>query len=249
MLNQLFPLLNAGDEWLVSTLPVSLSVSLWGVVAGILAMGLYGVISPQKAIAVLTTQARQLRQKMSDLSLDATEFSRLGKENVKTSLALLAKVFLPALLSSLPILIFALWLNIMYGYQAPQDPSSLIASSEGRSKNITLTTVEPPQQTGTTKEEHKILSIQADGKTVYTGNPFQPPTPVIHKRAVWNTLIENPIGYLDEQGSVDVIHLNLPTRQVLTWTWLPNWATGWETPFFLAVFAAALGIKLGFRIH
>ena len=105
--------LNGINAWITSLLPLSVVISLWGVIAGISAMAIYAFTSNQTAISELKLETRNLRRKMMDPSLDDyKEFTRLAKKNLKVSLTFLGKVIGPVLLSTIPILLIAVWLSV-----------------------------------------------------------------------------------------------------------------------------------------
>ena len=91
------------------------------------------------------------------------------------------------------------------------------------------------------------LVLTADGLIIYVGNPFTPPTEVLYKRKWWNSIIENPDGYLDQNSPVDSIGINVVKYKVLKG--VPDWASGWEFPYFLSAFAFAIAIKFKFKIQ
>jgi hypothetical protein len=95
-------------------------------------------------------------------------------------------------------------------------------------------------------ESSPTVMVMADGKVVYSGDPLSPPTRLIHKRRWWSVFLDNPAGYVVDEAPVESVKLNVSRKQAINWG--PNWMRGWEFTFFVFVFIAALGIKLGFRI-
>jgi hypothetical protein len=231
MVNEVFPLLDAVDALLAGILPLVLRIGLWGLVAGAAAMAFYMVTSPQGSLKDLKRRAAELRRKMMDTDLEPSAFGTLARENIAVSLGLLGRVLGPALLSTLPVLVVAAWLDTTRGYETPTPTLRLAGPASAE--------IRPGPAPGT-------FEITITGRQVYAGRPMEPPTPVLHKRAWWNAILASPVGYLADDAPVEEVALDVEKRTFVGW--LPLWAAGWETPFFLAVLVVTIGIKLGFRI-
>jgi hypothetical protein len=253
MLASLFPYLNLVDGWMATVFSELVRVCLWGFAAGILSICLYAAVSNQREIAKLKAEARSCRSRLLDPRLDEEDFARLTKTNLKVSLNLLAWVIWPALLSAVPVLIVAVWMNAFYSYTAasgdnpvslqliPNLPAVSIGSQPGDSiPGENLIWIEPSQYEGR-------LFIAVAGQAIFSGNPFEPPTPVITKKHWWHVFIANPAGYLAHESPIDELQIGLPRKKFLANA--PDWGSGWETPFFISVFIAALGIKLALRLE
>jgi hypothetical protein len=72
-------------------------------------------------------------------------------------------------------------------------------------------------------------------------------SPVLHERQWWNALIANPAGYLPDGHPADVVHLDLPHREILPFG--PGWMRGWAFPYFVLLIAGSLALKFVWRIH
>jgi hypothetical protein len=106
--------LNLVDHWLAGMFSEFPRVCIWGFCAGILGLFLYAAASNQAEIGKLKREARACRSRLLDPALGDADFLRLTKLNLKVSLRLLARVMGPALLSALPILMVAFWMNAFY---------------------------------------------------------------------------------------------------------------------------------------
>lgn len=102
------------DNWLAGHFCELSRTCIWGFSAGVMGLFIYAAASNQAAIGELKREARRCRRKLLDPTLDDAEFARLARLNLKVSLLLLARVTGPALLSALPILIIAIWMNTTY---------------------------------------------------------------------------------------------------------------------------------------
>lgn len=254
MINGAFPFLGAVDGWIGGYLPLVARLLFWGAVAGAAAMGLYVVVSNQAAIRRLKAETRALRRDMFAASTSRADFGRLNRRNLAASLSLLARVTGPALLSALPVLVLAVWLDSTLGFTAP----------DGHDEAVRLTVVSPgnelviapcptgacPQQAGGVRvhwDRSGRLRVSVDRREIYSGNPFSPPTPVIEQRRWWHAILASEVGYLDPQAGVSEIRIGLSRLEVLPT--LPSWAAGWEAPFFLSLLVVTLAARFVFHIE
>jgi len=255
MSDAVFSVINVVDGLLASFLPLVLRVSFWGLLAGVAAMAVYVLVSNQTAIGTLKKEIKEYRRRMSASSADSdSEYVALAGKNLKASVALLGKVIVPALLSALPVLVIAGWMDAYHAYTLPEGPGAVavtfvpavtggveISPPElGRVDRGVVMLV--PRQARLTE-----ISISADGKTIYSGDPFRAPVPVIAKKGWLNLILPSAVGYVNSTSPVEEIHLDLPRKQFFPA--LPSWASGWEPPYFFSVMVAALAIKLAFKIH
>jgi hypothetical protein len=253
MINKLFPALNIVDGWIADLLPLSIRLSIWGALAGILSIIIYAKISPQSSIGKLKRKTRTLQRDMLNVDLEFADFWRLSKENLKTSLKLFITVLGPALVSALPVIFLAVWIHTYLAFEAPIKPDDLIAISDNKNIELHLfNNVDVSKNSRNDIYPHESadsdkIVVMADNRVIYSGNPLSPPTPVIRKRQWWHVLLKSPAGYVVDDAPVDRIKLNMPKKKAVRW--VPGWAGGWEVPFFVFVLFAALGIKLGFRIE
>lgn len=255
MLNAVFPVMNAVDAWLAYGLPLVVRVSLWGVVAGIAAMGIYAAASNQQAIPTLKDKSRDLRRKMLDPSLEEySEFVALAKETFKVTFGLLGKVMGPVFLAALPVLVIASWLDTFHGYSLPDksQPVSITLVPVHSEFNIEPREVLPDKMDGKIKmlapaKLSDPVSFYVNDQMVYQGNVFALPAPVIAKKTWLNFFLANEAGYLQQDSPVDEIHIHFPPKPIHNG--LPDWAAGWEWTFFISIFLVSLPVKLIFKIH
>jgi hypothetical protein len=253
MISKLFPVLNLVDGWIAGMLPLSVRLSILGVLSGILSITIYAKISPQASIAKMKRNIRRLQREMLNVDLVFADFWRLSRENLKTSLRLFIIVLGPALVSALPVIFLAIWIHTCLAYEAPPKSDDLVVTTEDRNielrllRDTNLDEIRHNEIRNHYTANSEAIVVMADNKVIYSGTPLSPPTPVIYKRRWWNVLLNSPAGYVVSDAPIDSIRLNIYKKQVVKW--MPNWAAGWELPFFTFVFLAALGIKLGFRIE
>jgi len=254
MLSIIFPVFNAIDAWLGLLLPLVARISVWGITAGTIAMGIYVIISDQAAISNCKLEIRSLRKDMMDTSIDTySEYSQIALQNLKTSLALLGKVIVPTMLSALPVLLIALWLDSHDNYTISGEQYTVPVKIVPNNKNVRIypQNLERYIDNGialrippTPSEE---ITFKIDDYIVYSGKLFWKPTPVLSKKKWWNILVASEVGYIAYDAPIQKIQINFSKTHVLNE--VPDWMAGWEFTFFISVFIAALFVKIIFRIH
>ena len=105
MLNNILDLIKNIEASLGSIVPESVRIIFYGIISGSLVMGIYYLVSNQSEIAILKDEIKELQKKLFKEDMEFDEFSATSILNLKKSLLLLSKALIPAILSSLPILI------------------------------------------------------------------------------------------------------------------------------------------------
>ena len=100
------------DASLSTFLPEILLIVLWGCVAGAAAMLLYRQTSNQERIRESKKNITHLRARMLSPGLPQREVMSLSVQNLKSSFGLLGRVIVPSLLSVVPVLLIASWLQV-----------------------------------------------------------------------------------------------------------------------------------------
>lgn len=65
-------------------------------------------------------------------------------------------------------------------------------------------------------------------------------------KAPGKTETANPLGYLPQDSSVEMIHIGLPARQYLDFG--PDWMRGWMFSFFITFLVSSVAFKLLLKI-
>jgi hypothetical protein len=76
--------------------------------------------------------------------------------------------------------------------------------------------------------------------------PLETAIPIIHKWRWWNLLMANPLGYLPEGGTADVVHIDLPEAVIIGAG--PAWMRGWMFSFFTGFLLSSIGFKILLRL-
>ena len=99
------------DATLSAFVPEILLIVLWGCVAGVAAMLLYRQTSNQERIREVKKDITHLRARILSPGLAQREVMSLSMQNLKSSFGLLGRVIVPSLLSVVPVLLIASWLQ------------------------------------------------------------------------------------------------------------------------------------------
>lgn len=218
---------------------------LWGIIAALVSMGLYRLVSNQWRISQTKANLNETRRQLDAYDGELADAWPLIRRVLQLSLLQVGLVAWPALLSSLPLLALIGWLSTAYGYTYPPPgivpairtmPAPLQTEWVGVAGNESVPPGRPP---------HILVADSSNG---IVADVFLPaPVPVIHKWQWWNALLGNPGGYLPEHTMVDRIEVALPGKKYLGFG--PQWLRGWEAPFFGTLITVSIGIKILFRIE
>lgn len=243
-------------DGLMGFLPPFLRLTLWSAVAGMLSMWLYGLVSPQKRISRVKVE---LRAAQGALATSDESFGELLGEVRKTlglSLRHLALVFGPALVSAVPLLCIIAWSSTQFGHTFPQagEPVTVSVAPAGAADKLQWQTPgdRRPDSDDAVWEiawpaDPERLTLVEEDVGALLDIPPRTAVPVVHKRQWWNSLLGNPAGYLPQQSSVDMVSIELPSRQFIPIG--PDWARSWLTLFLIVSVIGALATKKAFRIH
>jgi hypothetical protein len=238
------PVFAALDSLLSGLAPPTLRLVLWGVVAALLSMGAYWLLSPQTRIAKAKADALAARRALDAYDGELAEAWPLMGRVLRTALRQLGLVTSPALLGSLPVLAMLAWLSTTYGHAFPPDGADIPVRTTPEAGEARVQPVQA--EADAAAEGHQIVVLDAAGNVVERFL-LSAPVPTIHKRQWWNALIGNPIGYLPDSSRLEWIELGLPQREYLSVG--PSWLRAWYVVFFGVLLAASLAIKIAARIE
>lgn len=229
-------------DLLMQGIPVSGRIVVWAVVGGAVSMWLYGLLSPQKELERVETEAREARVKLNAFDGDMDEAGPLIADALRKAMRRLWLAFPPALVASLPLLVLVAWLSNHYGYRFHETPSRTAVAVEPDSYEATM--VRQKAATDTVSDHHVI--VRAPQGQVISDVPVRAPVPVIEKWKWWNWFLGNPAGYLPEASPVKRVDLSLKRQDVISIG--PSWMRGWEFSFFVLLFAVSIIVKKVGRI-
>ena len=239
------PLFAGLDSLLSGLAPPTLRLALWGVIAAVLSMGAYWLLSPQTRIAQAKADALAARRELDAYDGEFAEAWPLMGRVLRTALRQLGLVTSPAVLGSLPVLALLAWLSTSYGHSFPADDAEIPVRATPQIGDVRVQAVQPDAQAAA-HAGHQVVVLD-DAGNVVKRFPLSAPVPMIHKRQWWNALIGNPIGYLPDSSPLEWIELGLPQREYLPLG--PSWLRAWYVVFFGVLLGASLAIKVAARIE
>ena len=232
------PALSWTDVHLAATVPDIGRLVLWGCLAAALSMGFYRLISPQRRLARLAAEERRLKDRLQDETAAMADGLAAAGRLLRLALLRLGLVLPPSVVAALPVLFLMAWLHTHYAYDLPAPDSAVEVRVEPDIAHARMIAEadEPPRVEVRDDQGVLLQSVQLDA-----------PVPVIHKKAWWNALIGNPLGYLPDDAPIERVEIGLPERQYLPIG--PDWARNWLAVFLATVLAGSLLLKVLFRIR
>lgn len=227
------------DRLFAELLPLPVRIVIWAVLAGLLSMELYRLLSPQRRIADIRQRLQAAQREMADYDGPAEGIWPVMSRVLSLALRRIFLVFPATLVAALPVLAVIFWLDTSHAYRLPEpgEEVSVRVSDPRYSGALLRDRVEAPA---------RAIVADPEGRPV-AEVPVEKPVPVIHKHRPWNLLLGNPAGYLPDDAPVDGISIDLPRMELFGAG--PSWLRGWEPLFFSTLFLAALALKLLRRIE
>jgi hypothetical protein len=252
MLNALYPFLDLLDAALSDILRPALRIAAFGSVSAALMTALYVLISPQARIRATKGRIKELRKHVLVDTLTFPEVMASARANLRQSFTLLGLVLMPALLSALPTVVFAVWLDARFSFEPPTRGEAVRVQILPEAADVS---VEPQGRVYTTSDGTRMavldpaspLAFLSGGEPIFTGPPEGWSGGAIHKRQWWNALLADEGGYLSPASPVEEIRFSL--RRVVLISGVPEWLGGWEGVFFLALTVVVVALRLAFRIE
>jgi hypothetical protein len=240
------PLLTWLDQQMAAFLPAAGRLVVWGVTAAVLSMALYTLLSPQRRLKRVRTQAVEARRALDRFDGSFAEARPLMAAMFTSSSKQLAMVFTPAVIASLPLLFLLVWLYGAFGYVLPSSAGGVGFRTQPAGYLAAVQPSVAPDSFQPGSEAMPSLVVHDAGGRVVDERPLSAPVTVLHKKKWWNLLISNPLGYLAPDSPLDLVEIDLPRREVLPFG--PWWLRTWEFVFFTTLVVVSLAIKLLFRV-
>jgi hypothetical protein len=220
------------DGILASFATPTLRLMAWGVIAAVISMGLYWLISPQSRIARCKSDLEVWRRRLDEYEGDLPGAWPLIGRMLTTSLRQIGIVIGPALVASVPLVSLLAWLAVAYGYSYPE-------VAQAPHLRTTPATLHARWQADQASTPH--LTVTDTSGRIVADVTMAAPVPVVHPRRWWNSLLGNPAGYLPERSGVDLVEIDLPRREYLSFG--PPWLRWWPAPFLLTLIVISLLLK------
>lgn len=230
------------DAQFTLALPAVGRLLLWSVIGGVLTMGLYGLLSPQRRLGEAKRRLAEAKAALDAFDGEFKDALPLMRTMFGCALQQIGLVIGPAVIAMVPVLCLIAWLSTAYGYTFPERVAAVPVQATPAVFSATLSPASP----GVDEPHPRLLVTDASGQVVHE-QTLGTAVPTLHKRQWWNALLGNPVGYLPDTLGLERVDIDLPQKAYLPFG--PAWLRGWEAVFFAGLFVTALAIKLGFRIH
>jgi hypothetical protein len=227
------PLLQWIDDRLSPLVPAPVAIGIWALIGAVLCLELYRVVSPQRRIGEIKEQVKIAQEDLAKYDGEFEGAWPLMKNMLGLSLKRVAIVFPATLVAAYPVIVLLAWLSNNYGHHFPGPDEDVAVDAS------------PLQGHWIAGDPPRVQAQATDGRTVLE-RPLTMAVPVIHKRAWWNWLIANPVGYVPDDAPFDEIRIDLRDREFFAVG--PGWLRGWEAIFITVLTIAALIYKSARRI-
>jgi hypothetical protein len=224
-------------DGLMAGLPGLVRLLVWALLAAAVSMALYRLTSPQRALQDIRQRRLAVQRHLNEHEGSTAEALPMLGTSLRLAFEQLLRVLWPTAVAAVPIILLLFWLDTTYGYRFPSG-----------GEQVTVETTPPalaarldPAVAG---DVAWVITVEGSDGTEHA--PLTMPVPALYKKQWWNALIGNPAGYLPDNFPVDTIVIDLPVQEYLPFG--PDWLRAWYVPYFVALFAASLAIKIGFRI-
>ncbi len=232
------PALSLADAQLAIMLSPAARIVTWGLLGAALSTGIYWLLSPQEQLAGMAESERELKRALQRDDLEMADGLASARALLRLALKRIGLILLPVLVAALPVITLAVWLQTHYAHDLPPPARAVMVKVDPTPFEARWI----PAEGGTARVE-----VADDQGAIVHSQPIPLPIPIIHKRAWWNTLIGNPLGYLQPDGAITSIEMGLPHKRYLSFG--PEWLRGWETPFVGALLLGSIFLKYAFRIR
>jgi hypothetical protein len=245
------PVLAAIDHAIANLIPGGIRLALWGVLSGWLTMLLYRRFSRQEAIAELKTAQKKQQEDITRFEGEFNELMPMVKQAFSLGFRQLGLSFGPAVLATIPILFIVAWVATNFVYSAPVSGENIFVSAQPESGQLRWSgnanaKIDDSGWSIQWPEPGQSITLENNGAGLLSLSDEQLHA-VIHKRRWWNLLFGNPAGYLPEDQPVDIVRVDLPQRQYLSFG--PEWMRGWMFLFFGSFLLASVAFKFVLRIE
>jgi hypothetical protein len=240
------------DSLLLEGLPATGRLAAWALLASMISMGLYRLLSPQKKIRRIRQESGIARRAVMRYEGDFGGLLPLINYSLALSLKHLGSVLMPVVLASLPVLSLLVWLSTAYGHRFPGDGQEVEILLFPETVEVTWTASHRDARARGVWQvvwpaSGEVTHLRGQDGRLLLSLPLDVPVPIIHKPQWWNKLIDNPAGYLPAESSLEKAILGLPKQEILDFG--PVWMRSWEVPFLTLLVAFSLTFKWLFRIQ
>lgn len=236
------PLFNVLDSAMAAVMPAMLRLAVWALIAAVVTMFLYKLLSPQARIGQAKKDARAARKRLNAFDGDFGDAGPLIRAQFATAFRQLGLVVPGTVLAILPLLCLLLWAETHYGQALPETGQTPVITTQPAGFATTWDdSIEPP---------HLQVSgaIEADSSAgEIVDIAMVAPVGIVTKKPWWHWLAANPIGYLPDNAPLEQVRVTLPEQHYLGFG--PGWMRSWLAIFMPVMFVVSLALYKGLRIE
>lgn len=226
-------------------------ILFWALVLSVISMLIYKLTSPQKRLRILKEEQKEIQQLMKDDEVMEEQAISLAGKLLKVSFRRVCLTCLPAVLSGIPILLMWGFLSYNFDRETPQagDVISMNISPAVEGVYVNNQFLAPDNKGEIAvnwPSEGNLMMGDRQGHEIFDVNRSKPEY-FINKWKWWNVIIPSPYGYIGKNANVDMIWINLPMKEYLTFG--PWWLRSWFVVFVLGMITFSLLIKYTFKIE
>ena len=249
-MNRAFLFFSAVDNFFAKAFSPVINLILWGILGGILSMSLYQFLSSQKNIAECKIRLRNLRKEVFQFEGKFREILPLLRMQILLPLKQFLLVLWPTCVASIPLLFLFFWLNTERSYIAPWPETSIIVKAYPTTLDLEWSIGSELLNPGIWKlawpsSDNFVVHIKSDKEKIVI--PTTISTPTIYKYQWWNSIMNNPSGYIPSSSSLDKLYFMLTPIQIHSIG--PIWTRSWEFIFFSTLMLTSILIKIAFKIN
>lgn len=251
------PLLDILRAPLAGWLPPFIQLLLWSLLGAYVSMALYRWLSNQSKLRVLKPEIVAARSALASYDGPFGGLWPLIGRNYRLAGMQMWLTFVPALLSSLPLLFLLAWISNHYDVRLPAPgerielrayatPGFRVPSMQWRGSQPPAPVDRGHWAVSWPEAGHQLALTEHDG-TVLLSLPFDTAVDTVHQRLWWNRLFANPLGYLPRPGIIERIDTGLPRVEIIGFG--PGWLRSWYFTFFAGLLAFSLVFKQRWKLR
>lgn len=223
------PFFDLVDRHLLWFLPPLARLVVWAMLAAVLSILVYRLLSPQARIAETKAAALAARRKLNAHRGDLKSAFPLMRQSMALAFRQVVLVLPGALIGSLPVLALLVWLDGAYARNFPSDHAAPAVEISPAGQYVGNW---QGSATG------GAIEIRDGAGQKVADLPLAKPVPEIERRHWWNALIGNPAGYLPEAGPLERVRIALPEQEYLPAG--PGWVRSWFSIVLPVLLATSL---------
>lgn len=232
---------------LLSFLPDFVRLCLWGALAGLVTMLIYKKLSRQDKITQMADEVKAIKARLDVMDVSDKEYKSLIMQSLKLGMKRLKVSIGPALISAIPVIFLAIYIEGHYAYSDPQ-PGDKAAIVMGNPEGVEVGKAQRlsngfvfnwPQEgqvlTVKTNDDKSVLDISPDTRLGHAAAP-----------GLSRTFFGAPAGHIPKEAGVDHLQVVTTPRAIFKDYFVMQHQ--WAIVYFMALMIASIAIKFALKI-